>query len=226
MPCPAAIKGSGFSWTPSENVVMLAGVRCNVTASTLTSLTCSPGAAPTPTNTTAGRGIAYPLGRGLVHSYYQFNSNAWSPYVTPSTPLPVTGQPWINTDAVKSYCTNCNTNFVEDLQGFFVPPVTANYSFWVRGDDSAYVWLSTSRDPSRVRLIAQTSTTQSFATNPSQQISAPQYLIAGQPYWFQARHFQYGGWTDFCELPAARVELLNCAVTTLLLLQTSACAFT
>ena len=193
------ITGSGFSWTPSDNVVTLAGVPCVVTASTLTTLLCSPGAARVPTNTTSGAGIGYPLGRGLLHTTRAYDpsyasSNTWMN--SPSTALPADAQ-WINTDSVKSYCTNCASYFVEDLQGYFIPPVTANYSFWVRGDDSANVWLSPSADPKRVALIASSPGYSTSFLNYASQISTPLSLVAGRPYFFQARHAQQGSWTDF-----------------------------
>ena len=190
------ITGSGFSWTPTENVVSLAGVPCAVTASTLTSITCAPGAAAAPTNLTTGLAIAYPLGRGLLHSYAPFTGTG-AGYLTPTTALPVTATQWVNTDAVKSYCTNCGTYFVEDLRGLFIPPVTANYSFWVRGDDAAYVWLSSSASPAGARLIASSPTYTTAFYGAASQISAPLSLVAGRPYYFQARHLQYSSWTDF-----------------------------
>ena len=190
------ILGSGFSWTPSENVVLLAGVPCVVTASTLTTITCTPGAAVTPTNTSTGSGISYPLGRGLVHSYFQYNNANWSPYQSRTTSLPSYAITWVNSDAVKSMCVNCMTNFVEDLKGFFIPPVTANYSFWVRGDDLSYVWLSSTSSPVGARLIASAGVTDSFVSNSAQR-SDPQFLVAGRPYFFQARHIQFSGNTNF-----------------------------
>jgi hypothetical protein len=189
------IQGSGFSYDPSANVVMLAGVPCVVTASTIETITCSPGAVPASTNTTLVGG-GFPLGRGLVHLVAYVNNPFVYANRAPFSANDISQQ-FLNSDAVKSYCTNCGTFFAEDMQGVFVPPVTANYSFWVRGDDASYVWLSKTSNPAgAVQIASSPGATQDWYGY-SSQISAPQYLIAGQSYFFQARHLQLGGWTDF-----------------------------
>ena len=42
--------------------------------------------------------------------------------------------------------------YIEEQTGFFVPPVSANYSFYVRGDDLVSVELSTTSSPNDLKL--------------------------------------------------------------------------
>jgi len=77
---------------------------------------------------------------------------------------------------------------VQDFTGFFVPPVSANYSFYTRGDDAVSIVLSTGEDRAGGRRIAaNTWNIGTFFWVP-EQISAPVWLNAGQRYWFRARH--------------------------------------
>lgn len=112
------IAGSGFSWTPSENVVMLAGAPCLVTTSSLTSLTCSPSSVASPTDPAPASGV--PLGRGLVHTVYWSPTRSgwwwWSFVNSPAAPLPAGSVSSVNTDAVKSWSVNGGEYFVEELQ--------------------------------------------------------------------------------------------------------------
>src|SRR5207245_2775401 len=45
-------------------------------------------------------------------------------------------------------------NYVERISGFFIPPVSTNYIFWICSDDDSDLFLSTDNDPSHKKLIA------------------------------------------------------------------------
>ena len=71
------------------------------------------------------------------------------------------------------------------LAGYFVPPITANYSFIVRADDYARIYLSTSTNPIGEMMIAQQSAACGDLVCNLNQISAPIELVGGAPYWFR-----------------------------------------
>ena len=45
-------------------------------------------------------------------------------------------------------------NYVDRISGFFVPPVTTNYVFYVSADNDGYLYLSTDSDPAHRKMIA------------------------------------------------------------------------
>jgi hypothetical protein len=45
-------------------------------------------------------------------------------------------------------------NFVAELSGFFIPPTTGDYVFFVSADDNCMLFLSTDEDPANLHLIA------------------------------------------------------------------------
>lgn len=45
-------------------------------------------------------------------------------------------------------------NFVAELSGFFIPPATGDYVFFVSSDDNCMLFLSTDEDPANLHLIA------------------------------------------------------------------------
>ena len=97
--------------------------------------------------------------------------------------------------------------FLHDMTGFFVPPVSANYSFYTRGDDFVLVHLSTTSSPNNLTLIAHTAEwTYNWWTygqarslyEVSRQISKKIYCEAGKPYYFRILHEDTSGadWFD------------------------------
>jgi hypothetical protein len=45
-------------------------------------------------------------------------------------------------------------NFVAELSGFFIPPTTGDYVFFVSSDDNCMLFLSTDEDPANLHLVA------------------------------------------------------------------------
>ena len=100
-------------------------------------------------------------------------------------------------------------NYVQDLTGYFIPPVDGDYTFYLRGDDQVSLYLSRDANPKNLRLVAASSSytppsaafagfffitpgyfwNQGFAG----QISAPITLRAGVPYFTRLLHSQGGG---------------------------------
>jgi len=124
----------------------------------------------------------------------------------------------INADAVNSrafYYGPLEIQYHEQqLEGFFVAPVSANYSFYVRGDDYVAVWMSLDANASRAELIAITSGyTTSFwdADMGYAQRSLKIWSEAGVPRYIKVHHVDKGGknWFDM----AIRVHTENGANT-------------
>jgi hypothetical protein len=198
------ISGAGFS-TVGDNVVRLAGLPCAVVSASPTQLTCrpAPAAASSPG---VVPGVFYPGSAGLLHSLY-LNRNIWTGQmgaVDPASLGIVPSSVTVNGNAVASARVNEANTYGQTLVGFFAPPVTANYSFYVRGDDNVAVWLSPTANATGLRFIAGNpfytpnffAPATSAATNG--QVSAPQYLEAGRLYAFRAIHQEGTGedWLD------------------------------
>ena len=106
-------------------------------------------------------------------------------------------------------------NYVDQLIGVFIPPVTTNYVFWANSDDQSDLFLSTDITPAHKKMIAQVTTWENAlewttsaggASLPQKRSdrfvapgsSSPQYpggihLIAGQKYFIEYDHTQGGG---------------------------------
>ena len=197
--CTLVITGSGFDPAVVNNVVTAAGAPCIITAASQEQLTCTVGAAPlTPAVFATGSGVNAsftPGGRGLERRVWSMSSSipwsyteAWStsgalPFVTETEAQLAVGISEVGTLDF----------YLQSLRGYFLPPVTANYSFLVRADDFARVYLSTNASAAGERLIAaQPSWCPDFLCVPDQ-LSAPVALTAGKPYWFRVMHQELGG---------------------------------
>jgi hypothetical protein len=193
------ITGAGFS-TRGDNAVTLAGVPCAVVDATPTAIRCRPGTAAASSPAMAP-GVLYPGGAGLVHAIFR-DRNAWpnDPEAAGVAPSSVA----VNGGGLATALVNEADLYAQVLKGFFVPPVSANYTFYTRGDDQVGVWLSTDASPARARSVAgQTGWAPSFWHTPGQ-LSAPLWLEAGQPYYIRVQH-QEGWGGDWFEV-AVRVH--------------------
>ena len=90
---------------------------------------------------------------------------------------------------------NWAQNYGARVRGFITAPLTGAYRFWIASDDNSELWFSTNASPTNASLIASVTAW----TNPqvwneySSQASATITLLAGQPYYIEARHKQGGG---------------------------------
>ena len=192
------ITGTGFdAVNPQANSVTAAGVPCAVTSVTRTSISCILGAGnvtaapPVGPNGTVG---FVPGGRGLERrlAMTPTNNNNYNEAYTAllDSPLDLATE----SQLVVGIAQNPQLFwYFQQLRGFFVPPVTANYSFFVQADDTARVYLSSNASATGERLVAsQPSWCGDFLCYP-QQISAPVALVGGLPYWFRVTHQQGPG---------------------------------
>jgi Concanavalin A-like lectin/glucanases superfamily/Chitobiase/beta-hexosaminidase C-terminal domain/PA14 domain/Bacterial Ig-like domain len=107
-------------------------------------------------------------------------------------------------------------NYAERVSGFFLPPVTGNYVFYVCSDDDSDLFLSTDDTPAELKLIAQeTSWSNSrewvssaggsqVSAKRSDQFTGTQWpagntitLQAGKYYYLEAVHHQGAGGDNF-----------------------------
>ncbi len=107
-------------------------------------------------------------------------------------------------------------NYAERVSGYFIPPVTTNYVFFVCSDDDSDLYLSTNASPANKRLIATEtvwSNTRQWlsssggsvvASKRSDQFTGTTWpsgntitLTAGNLYYIEGVHHQGGGGDDF-----------------------------
>jgi hypothetical protein len=98
---------------------------------------------------------------------------------------------------------NWTDNYGTRIRGYVYPPQTGSYTFWIAGDDTCELWLSTDDNPANKRKIAFVasigSNTHRNWTNYTSQVSAAISLAAGQRYYIEIVHKDYSG-TDNCSV--------------------------
>ena len=104
--------------------------------------------------------------------------------------------------------TNYGDNYGERIRGYFTPPVTGNYYFWIAGSDSAQLWISDDNNQVNEVLRAWVTPTNN-PTAPGQNGTSPgQFnlqssqqsgwlsLTAGQQYYIEIEHKAGAGTND------------------------------
>lgn len=202
--CEVVITGTGFTLNAADSNVTLAGVPCNITSSTATEIRCQVAPAPAGmmenaaaassavVNSTANMAT---IGgsRGLRHRIWY---GAMDFIVASSSRRPDVDI--INNFGAQGYIDSMADNYVQELSGIFTPPVTANYSFYVRGDDNIVVQLSQSSDFAGLTTVASAYGNTWAYYQSAGQISAPIPMQAGKAYAFRALHSDQIGpdWFD------------------------------
>lgn len=182
------ITGAGFS-TRNDNQVYLDNIPCTVIDATSTSIRCRPGST-TQSSPTITTDVFYPGGAGLVHKVYR---NVASNLIDPSTQGKVPTFVNVNTNALMGYYYNEDDYYVQTFQGFFIPPVTANYTFYIRGDDFAGIFLSSTPSPANLTRIAFLPGWSTSLWGTTSQVSVPIYLQKNKPYYFYVIHQENAG---------------------------------
>ena len=95
---------------------------------------------------------------------------------------------------------NYGDNYGERIRGYFTPPVTGNYYFWIAGSDSAQLWISDDNNQVNQVLRAWVTPTNNPTATGQNGTSSRQWnlqssqqsgwltLTAGQPYYIQILH--------------------------------------
>jgi len=90
---------------------------------------------------------------------------------------------------------NWADNYGTRIRGYIVPPATGSYTFYIAGDDSSELWLSTGASPankSRIAYVSGWTNSREWTKYASQQSDAKS-LTAGQKYYFEILHKEGGG---------------------------------
>jgi hypothetical protein len=91
-------------------------------------------------------------------------------------------------------------DYLQELTGFFVPPVSAFYSFYTRGDDQVVLWLSSDDDPRNAEIIAVSRFWERnwWMTESNARISQKIWCSAGEPRYFRLMftEIRYEDWFD------------------------------
>jgi hypothetical protein len=98
------------------------------------------------------------------------------------------------------YGSSANDWYMQELTGFFVPPVSAFYSFYARGDDQVVLWLSSDDDPRNAEVIAISRNWEGnwWTRESSARISQKIWCTAGVPRYFRLMfvEWNYDEWFD------------------------------
>ncbi len=91
--------------------------------------------------------------------------------------------------------SNFGDNYGQRLYGYFIAPVTGNYTFYIASDESSALYLSTDSNPDHKSVIASVNgatAARQWDKYPSQK-SAPIALLANQYYYIEALHKEATG---------------------------------
>ncbi|HXG49207.1 MAG TPA: PA14 domain-containing protein, partial [Methylomirabilota bacterium] len=98
------------------------------------------------------------------------------------------------------YPTDSHENYGGRLTGFLVPTATADYIFFLRGQDACQLFLSPDDDPANLELIAEDEVGGGGFEEPGvPKTSAPRSLVAGQRYAIQVL-YKAGVGPDLCQV--------------------------
>ena len=208
------ITGVGFSTTASENTVTVGGIACAVTSATSTTLTC---------DLAAGTPATLPLyegSYGIIAEQYSTSGtypDIRSSLGTPTSSIYLMTSENIPTDGV---------NGIEVIKGYFRAPVTGDYTFIISSNTRAYLYFSTTLNPSDAKLVAtvQGSSWRSLfgdekfykfyqlydpTSRPlTLQFAASVSLTAGMEYYFEAGRSKGTNFDDHLTLGAIVNQLI------------------
>lgn len=174
------ISGSGFDPSNcSNNVVTLSGIPCAVEDCSKDSLTCRAG--PYIENSVSG---AISGLRRMIWNEDNLDFGEFDQWRNPDlVETNFGGMVGKNNMGTESYTSSM---FTEALVGYYVAPITGNYSFWVSADSEA--WFQIDRNDSGLEVVAYTTTaTQSYFDEESQK-SLDIELTQGQRYPIRTVH--------------------------------------
>jgi hypothetical protein len=87
-------------------------------------------------------------------------------------------------------------NYRARITGWFLPPVTGEYIFWIVSDDAGRLWISTDHDPANAYLIAEESSwagEDGWGGVGDEAQSEPILLEGGKPYWLRGANQEGDG---------------------------------
>lgn len=177
------ITGAGFPVNSVYNI-SAGGSRCNVTSVTYNTISCtlSPFTPPSPAPT------VYKGNAGVKRE-------VWQSTLSFSSVIGVVTPDLVQYLALPQIPNNEGTNFQDRLYGLFVAPVTGAYTFFISSDDNGQVFLSTDSSPANAKSIINFSGYTDYKAGliSTGTQSSPINLVAGNSYYLEAQHYQYGG---------------------------------
>jgi hypothetical protein len=103
-------------------------------------------------------------------------------------------------DSRAAYPDDSHEQYGGRIHGVFIPPVSGDWIFYLRSDDASELWLNPTAgsDPGgKVKIAEELGCCRTFADIPS----APQSLVAGQPYYIEGL-YKEGGGGDYIQVAA------------------------
>ncbi|XP_069076732.1 fibrocystin-L-like isoform X2 [Pleurodeles waltl] len=177
------ITGQYFDDTDQPISVLLGGHRCDVQSHTDTRITCK--APSKPTRDTFDFTTLFPGGRGLMLELWN-NSNPSrleDALTYNENTTGYIGASWIDS---ASYSGPIGQEaFVARLSGFFVPPESDNYTFFIKGDNRFALYFSHTGKPQDKVKIAYGDSASSQFYNYGTQKSAVMSLQKGKGYYLE-----------------------------------------
>lgn len=132
--------------------------------------------------------LFYIGGRGLLHEVYNFNGDL-NTFRTFASRNPANQE--IYTEITES--SGNNPYFNTRYTGFFVPPFSGLYTYYIRSDDTSIFYLSPNMSIEHTRLVASVPRwTTAWNTFDSQK-SVPIKLDGGKPCYLEIIHTQFNG---------------------------------
>ena len=134
----------------------------------------------------------YELG-GVTHTFYRNLSGDGLSVLTSSSNFPNNPTDWEVRDEIDS--RNEGDNFGRTVRAFLIPPVTADYTFWLAGDSSCALLTSPDEDPTKAtsRAFFNGSTDYQEWDKYLGQKTSKLSLVAGKPYYFELRQKESTG---------------------------------
>ncbi|ESO84871.1 hypothetical protein LOTGIDRAFT_131466, partial [Lottia gigantea] len=148
-----------------------------------------------------------PGGRGLVHHIWNETSKNSDNL---EEVLDLTSDAEDHSSSIidqMEYSSTDKFNYVDSIEGFFIPPKTTDYIFYIMVDDQAKLYLSTDENPANKSLIAESTFINGRYTyfSRSQQASELIPLIKGKSYYIQTIMRQVYG-PSFIKVAARTLE--------------------
>ncbi|XP_021347969.1 fibrocystin-L-like, partial [Mizuhopecten yessoensis] len=177
-----SIAGNNFDETRTGAVVMVGGTPCVIKgAVTKTLITCETAAKPvsTPARHAGNRGLKLEIWNATTKTQALLSEVG---------ALDNTAADYYMDFLDEAYYTDSTMdNMVTKMSGFFVPPFDGDYSFHIKADDGAELYLSTDDNPSNMARIAYSGLANNYYTTSSQS-SSRKTLSKANKYYMEVYH--------------------------------------
>ncbi|XP_046549966.1 LOW QUALITY PROTEIN: fibrocystin-L-like [Haliotis rubra] len=171
------ITGKHFDETDAKVKVMIGDTECRVTEPvTDTQIVCETVAAPAAAaNYEGGRGLKFELWNASMTGLNDFST--------------------LTTTAADYYPGTIDSGYYKDMNamdrfnarasGYYVPPRTSDYRFYIMADDNAELYLSTDANPANKVLMAKSNVDRKYTDDPTNQESDVVTLTKDERYYIE-----------------------------------------